>query len=89
MSAMGQSRHFSRRPAASGLPRSTDIVRPPRNVGLVCHEQKSSVWYGASADAEQGQQRRVDYCLASIGGGFQVPSRIEGGQEWERRGVKF
>jgi hypothetical protein len=33
-SAQGQSRHFSRR-AGSGLPRSTDIVRPPRHVGLV------------------------------------------------------
>ena len=31
----GQSRHFDRGPAPSGLPRSTDIVRPPRYVGLV------------------------------------------------------
>jgi hypothetical protein len=30
--AMGQSRHFSRRPARSALPRSTDIVRPARLV---------------------------------------------------------
>jgi hypothetical protein len=32
---VGQSRHFDRGPAPSGLPRSTDIVRPPRHVGLV------------------------------------------------------
>jgi hypothetical protein len=31
----GQSHHFDRGPAPSGLPRSTDIVRPPRHVGLV------------------------------------------------------
>jgi hypothetical protein len=36
MSELGQSRHFSRRPAASGLPQTTDIVRPPRHVGW-CH----------------------------------------------------
>jgi hypothetical protein len=35
MSASGQSRRFGRRPAPSGPPRSTDIVRPPRHVGLV------------------------------------------------------
>src|SRR4029077_9696357 len=35
MSESGQSRHFDRGPAPSGLPRSTDIVRPPRHVGLV------------------------------------------------------
>jgi hypothetical protein len=35
MSVLGQSRHFDRGPAPSGLPRSTDIVRPPRHVGLV------------------------------------------------------
>jgi hypothetical protein len=35
MSEVGQSRHFSRRQAPYGLPRSTDIVIPPRHVGLV------------------------------------------------------
>ena len=30
-----QSRYFDRGPARSGLPRSTDIVRPSRHVGLV------------------------------------------------------
>ena len=35
MPVPGQSRHFDRGPAPSGLPRSTDIVRPPRHVGLV------------------------------------------------------
>jgi hypothetical protein len=35
MSLTGQSRHFDRGPAPSGLPRSTDIVRPPRHVELV------------------------------------------------------
>jgi hypothetical protein len=35
MSVAGQSRHFGRRPAPSGLPRSKDIVRPPRHVELV------------------------------------------------------
>jgi len=35
MSEAGQSRHFERGPAPSGLPRSTDIVRLPRHVGLV------------------------------------------------------
>jgi hypothetical protein len=35
MSELGQSRHFDRGPAPSGLPRSTDIVRPPRHDGLV------------------------------------------------------
>jgi hypothetical protein len=32
---MGQTRRFDTTPAASGLPRSTDIVRPPRHVGSV------------------------------------------------------
>jgi hypothetical protein len=35
MSEVGQPRHFGRRPVPSGLPRSTDIARPPRHVGLV------------------------------------------------------
>ena len=35
MSAVGQSRHFDRGPAPSGLPRSTDIVGASRHVGLV------------------------------------------------------
>jgi hypothetical protein len=35
MSLLGQSRHFDRGPAASGLPRSTDIVRLPRHVSNV------------------------------------------------------
>ena len=35
MSELGQSRHFDRGSAPSGLSRSTDIVRPPRYVGLV------------------------------------------------------
>jgi hypothetical protein len=33
-SDMGQSRHFDRGAAPSGLPRSTDIVRPPRYYGI-------------------------------------------------------
>jgi hypothetical protein len=35
ISELGQSRHFDRGPAPSGMTRSTDIVRPPRHVGLV------------------------------------------------------
>ena len=35
MAALGQSRHFSRRPAASGLPRSTDIVGARPHVSKV------------------------------------------------------
>jgi hypothetical protein len=38
---MGQSRHFDRGPAPSGLSRSTDIVRPARYVGLVPVATKS------------------------------------------------
>jgi hypothetical protein len=34
-SAQGQSRRFGHRPATSGLPRSTDIVRSPRYVRVV------------------------------------------------------
>jgi len=34
-SGMGQSHHFDREPATSGLPRSTDIVRRARLVRLV------------------------------------------------------
>jgi hypothetical protein len=62
---------------------------PECRVGAVGVSRSHRCGTEPSADAEQGQQRRVDYCVASIGGGFQVPSRIEGGQEWERRGVKF
>jgi hypothetical protein len=35
ISQMGQSRHFDRGSATSGLPLGTDIVRPPRHVGEV------------------------------------------------------
>jgi hypothetical protein len=35
VSTLGQSRHFDRGPAPSGLPRSTDIIRPARLVRLV------------------------------------------------------
>ena len=35
MSALGQSRRFDPLPATSGLPRSTDIVRPARLVRFV------------------------------------------------------
>ena len=35
MSEMGQSRHFGRRSAASGLPRTTDIIRASRHVSNV------------------------------------------------------
>jgi hypothetical protein len=46
-SAVGQSRHFSRRPAASGLPRSTDILRvrphasnvPKADIGVIVVRQ--------------------------------------------------
>ena len=34
-SEKGQSRHFGRAPLTSGLPRTTDIVRPTRHVGKV------------------------------------------------------
>src|SRR4029077_2309316 len=40
--ATRQSRHFDRGPAPSGLPRSTDIVRPSRHVGLVPKADLSS-----------------------------------------------
>jgi hypothetical protein len=33
--SLGQSRHSDHGPAPSSLPRSTDIVRPPRHFGLV------------------------------------------------------
>ena len=35
MSEVGQSRHFGRRPTASGLPLETDIVRAGRHVSKV------------------------------------------------------
>jgi hypothetical protein len=42
---MGQSRHFDRGPAPSGLSRSTDIVRSPRYVGLVpIATNRGNVW---------------------------------------------
>jgi IstB-like ATP binding protein len=39
MSQMGQSRHFDREAAPSGLPRSTDIVRPPRHRSTIVTSQ--------------------------------------------------
>jgi len=35
MLTWGQSRYFDRGQAPSGLPRSSDVIRPPRHVGLV------------------------------------------------------
>jgi hypothetical protein len=35
MSEVGQSRHFGRWPTTSGLPQSTDIIRPARLVRFV------------------------------------------------------
>jgi hypothetical protein len=35
MSQLGQKRRFGRQPTTSGLPRSTDIVRPARLVRFV------------------------------------------------------
>jgi hypothetical protein len=42
MSHLGHSRRFDRGPAPSGLPRSTDIVRPPRHIGLVPNGRRQS-----------------------------------------------
>jgi len=35
MTALGQKRRFTSQPGASGLPLSTDILRPPRHVSNV------------------------------------------------------
>jgi hypothetical protein len=43
MSELGQSRHFSRRPSASGLPRSTDILRVRLLVSKVLQADVSSI----------------------------------------------
>jgi hypothetical protein len=51
--ATRQSRHFGRRPAPSGLPGSTDIVRPPRHVGLVAQSERE---IGATAALRRGRR---------------------------------
>jgi len=47
----GQSRHFDRGPAPSGLPRSTDIIRPARYVGLVPMHKVAAIGIGGSLAA--------------------------------------
>ena len=55
---MGQSRHFGRGPAPSGLPRSTDIVRPPRHVGLVPNPVKRAPALQLSLDGPRRNDPR-------------------------------
>ena len=42
MSQLGQKRRFASRPATSGLPRTKDIVRPPRHVSKVPNRKSSA-----------------------------------------------
>jgi hypothetical protein len=64
---MGQSHHFDRGPAPSGLPRSTDIVRPPRYVGLVPNPEEFRVSKSRPRCAQEQTSRRpvVDRCPKS------------------------
>jgi hypothetical protein len=62
MTASGQSRHFDRVAAPSGLPRSTDIVRPPRHVGLVANSGSDRF------EKDEGEARGClrDFCICHI-----------------------
>jgi hypothetical protein len=63
MSAMGQSRHFDLGPAPSDLPRSTDIVRPPRQVRKLpeaeAEAEAACLYQAASALLSDGPQQRL------------------------------
>ena len=63
MPASGQSRHFDRGPAPSGLPRSTDMIRPPRHVGLVPWGDMEAFLF-SGAVVELGRTPR--HCIAFV-----------------------
>ena len=92
MSGVGQPRHFDRGPALSDLPRSSDIVRPPRHVGLV---SKTDV-VRRGAVGPLNPRKQTSRCLtARVRNGPQTASRAsaaaalpDGSLQIVMRGVK-
>jgi hypothetical protein len=61
MSQLGQKRRFGRQPTTSGLPRSTDIVRPARLVRFVPKpEIRGSILFDQRVGGDEQSLRYID-----------------------------